>query len=83
MILQCNYANEGCGLPRGDGTIRKKRGESAELIAGKSSLSKRLFRGKGKMTIFRMRTHNENDNIMTSSTRRRRGLWNHRNRSYG
>lgn len=39
MILQCNYANEGCGLPGGEGTIGKKCGESAKLTAGNSSLS--------------------------------------------
>ena len=38
MILQCNYADEGCGLPGIDGTIGKKCGESAERIAGNSSL---------------------------------------------
>lgn len=62
---------------------RRRCGESAELIAGNRYLSEGLFRGKVKMAIFRMQTHNENDTIMTGSTRQRSGVWNHLDKSYG
>ena len=52
MILHCNYADEGCGLPGDDGTIGKECGESAELTAGNSSLPEGLFTAKGKRVIF-------------------------------
>ena len=52
MILHCNYADEGCGLPGDEGTIGKRCGKSAETIAGNSSLSEGLFTGKGINVIF-------------------------------
>ena len=69
MILQCNYADEGCGLPGGDGTIGKKCGESAETIAGNSSLSEGLFTGKGNMVIYTVSKHYENGTNMTGMKR--------------
>ncbi|MDD0429629.1 hypothetical protein PS008_25175, partial [Shigella sonnei] len=38
---------------------------------------KRLVNGKGKMVIFRMPKHGENDTNRTGSTKQRSGLWNH------
>ena len=81
MTLQCNYADESCGLPRGEGTIGKECGESAELTARNSSLSEGLFTGKGKMVISIVSKHYESDTNMTGSKRRISGLWNHLNRS--
>jgi hypothetical protein len=83
MILQCNYAGEGCGLPGGEGTIGKECGEAAESIAGSSSPLKGAVFGKGKWVISTVSKQYENDAKMTSLTRRRSGLWNHPNRSYG
>jgi hypothetical protein len=54
MILQCNYADEGCGLPGDEGVIGMKCGKSAETIAGNSSLSEGLFTDKGIRVIFTM-----------------------------
>jgi hypothetical protein len=52
MILQCNYADEGCGLPRGEGTIGMKCGKSAETIAENSSHSEGAVYGQGQMGHF-------------------------------
>jgi hypothetical protein len=82
MILHCNYADEGCGLPGGEGTIGMKCGKVAEGVAGNSSLSEGLFVGKDKMVIFTVSKQHENDINRTGSKRRRSGLWNHLDRSY-
>ena len=51
----------------------RSRKDSPEKI-----LSRRgLIRGKGKMVIFTMLTHGENDTNRTGSTRQRSGIWNH------
>lgn len=69
-------------LPGVEEYSRKRCGESAERIAGYRSLSRRGLIGKnGKMVIFTLSPPCENDIIMMGSTRRRRGLWNHPNRS--
>jgi hypothetical protein len=52
MILQCNNADEGCGLPGDEGTVGEKCGNVAETIAGNSSLSEGAIYGKGKWVIF-------------------------------
>ena len=69
MILQCNYADEGCGLPGDEGTIGMKCGKVAEGVAGNSSLSEGLFTGKGIMVIFTVSRQYENDTSMTGSSR--------------
>jgi hypothetical protein len=48
MILQCNYADEGCALPGDEGTIGMKCGTVAEEVAGNSSLSEGLFTARAK-----------------------------------
>jgi hypothetical protein len=68
MILHCNYADEGCGLPGEEGTIGTKCGKSAETIAGTSSLSKGAVYGKGKWVISTVLKQYENDAKMTGST---------------
>jgi hypothetical protein len=84
MILQCDYADESCGLPGDEGTIGKECGESAEMIAGSSPLPEGgLFTAKGKMVISIVGPHSENDSNRTGSSRRRSGLWIHLDLSYG
>ena len=61
----------------------KKCGMTAEGITGKGTLSEGADWGKGKMVIFRMLKHNENDTNRTGSMKRRRGRWIHLIRSYG
>jgi hypothetical protein len=68
MVLQCNNADEGCGLPGDEGTIGMKCGKSAEGVAGNSSLSEGLFTGKGKWVIFTVSRQYEDDTNMTGST---------------
>jgi hypothetical protein len=51
MILQCDDADESCGLPGGEGYTGKKCEMVAELTAGNSSLSEGLFTDKGKRVI--------------------------------
>jgi hypothetical protein len=69
MILQCDDADESCGFPGDEGTIRKKCGEVTEGVAENSSLSKGLFTGNGKMAIFTMSTHYKNGTNLTGSKR--------------
>ena len=83
MTLQCDDADESCGLPGGEGIIGKKCGMVAEEVAGNSSLSEGLFTDKGKRVISTAGPCSENDTNTTGSTRRRRGLWIHLIRSYG
>jgi hypothetical protein len=54
MVLQCNNADEGCGLPGEEGTIGTGCGKTAETIAGNSSLSEGAVHGKGRMVISAM-----------------------------
>jgi hypothetical protein len=81
MILHCNYADEGCGLPGDEGTIGKECGKVTETIAGNSSLSEGAIHGKGRMVISAMSKQHESDTIGTGSTRRRDGRWFRLNRS--
>ena len=77
MSLHFNNANGGCGLPGVD-EITGKNVRSSQKESPKNVLSRRgLIKCKGKMVIFRMLTHGENDTNRTGSTRRRSGLWNH------
>jgi hypothetical protein len=68
MILHCNYADEGCGLPGDAGTIGEECGKVVEGVAGNSSLSEGAVYGKGIMVIFTVPKHYENDTIGTGST---------------
>ena len=68
MILQCNYANESCGLPGDGGATGEKCGELAERFTEKVSLPAELIRGKGKMVIFSVRQHHESGTNGTGST---------------
>ena len=77
MLLHCNHANGGCGLPGVEEITKKKCEKLAKRIAGKRSLPEGLIKCKGKMVIFRMLTHGENDSIGTGSRKQRSGLWNH------
>jgi hypothetical protein len=83
MVLQCNNADEGCGLPGDEGTIGMECGKSAETIAGNSSLLEGAVYGKGKWVIFAVSKQYENDSNMTGSKRRRGGRWFRLNRSSG
>jgi hypothetical protein len=47
MILQCNNADEGCGLPGDEGIIGMECRKVAETIAGNSSLSEGAVYGQG------------------------------------
>jgi hypothetical protein len=51
MILHCNYADEGCGLPGGEGTGGMKCGKTAETIVGNSSPSKGLFSARAEWSF--------------------------------
>jgi hypothetical protein len=51
MTLQCNNADEGCGLPGEKGTIGTECGRSAETIAGTSSLSEGLFTARAEWSF--------------------------------
>jgi hypothetical protein len=51
MILHCNYADEGCGLPGEEGTTGKECGKTAETIAGTSSLSEGLFTARAEWSF--------------------------------
>ena len=81
MTLQCNNADEGCGLPGDEGVIGMKCKKTAETIAGNSSLSEGAVHGKGRMVISAMPKQDESDTIGTGSTRRRSGRWFHFDRS--
>jgi hypothetical protein len=48
MILQCNYADESCGLPGDEGTI----GKVMEGVARNSSLSEGAVYGQGQKGHF-------------------------------
>jgi hypothetical protein len=48
MILQCNYADESCGLPRVKKPSGRGCGESMKMIAGNSSLSEEAVYEQGK-----------------------------------
>ena len=61
MILHGYHANGGCGLPGDEEYSGKKCEMVAERFVGNSSLSQGLFTGKGKMVIFRMLKHGEDD----------------------
>jgi hypothetical protein len=51
MTLQCDDADESCGLPGDEGIIGKKCGESAEVVAGNSTLSEGCLRAKVKWSF--------------------------------
>ena len=69
MILQCNYADEGCGLSG----VKEPSGRSAERPRKRlpeTVLSQRgLFSGKGKMVISIVSKHYEDDTNMMGSMR--------------
>ena len=77
MSLHYSDANGGCGLPGVEEITGRKCEKLAERIAGKRTLSEGLNKGRGKMVIFRMSKHGENDSIGTGSMKRGCGLWNH------
>ena len=70
-------------MPGVEEITKKKCERLAGRIAGNLSLYEGLNKGRGKMFIFRMSKHGENDSIRTSSTKQRSGLWNHLILSYG
>ena len=82
MLLHGYHANGGSGLPEDEGGSEKRCGEAAGRSAGKDSLSEGLIRGKGKMVIFSMSNHSENDTNIKISTRRRSERGFHLKRSY-
>ena len=51
----------------------RPRKESPEILLSR----KGLVNGKGKMVIFTVSNHSENETNITVSTKRRSGLWNH------
>ena len=75
--MHCNHANGGCGLPGVDEITGKKCEKLAELTAEKVLSRRGLIYCKGKMVIFTVSNHSENETNRTGSTKRRRGLWNH------
>ena len=83
MSLHYNHANGGCALPGVEEITGKKCEKLAERIAEKCSLLEGQIKRKGKMVIFRMPKHGENDTNRTGSTKRCRERWFHRNWSYG
>ena len=56
MILHCNYADEGCGLPGDAGTIGEECGKVVEGVAGNSSLSEGAVYGQEQNGHFHSRT---------------------------
>ena len=82
MSLHCNHEMEGVaclGWKKSPGeSARSSRNESQENVLSRRGLNK----GSGKMVIFRISKHGENDSIGKGSMKRRSGLWNHLNRSY-
>ena len=67
--------------------VDKYSGKKWEMITEKlpeTVLSRKgLFTDKGKVVIFTVATHSENDGNGTGSTRQRRGRWIYLDRSYG
>ena len=83
IMLLKNFMEWKSWLAWDEGTTGEKCGVSTELIAENSSLSEGLFTGRGKIVIFSVSKHYDNDTNLTGLRRRRSGIWNHLNRSYG
>ena len=75
MILHCNNADEGCGLPGDEGIIEEKCGKSADEVAGTVLSRRGLFTARAIGSFSTAPRQCEDDTSRTGSSRRRIWRW--------